>query len=54
MLPTLVSPVCLAGSLAPIGSFFRFIIVVITLVLKKFSSQSKRSYYDLLARVKQS
>ena len=54
MLPTLASPVCLAGSLTPIGSFFRIIIGVITLMLKKFFSQSKRSYYDLLARVKPS
>ena len=41
MLPTLASPVCLAGSLTPIGSFFRIIIGVIALMLKKFSARAR-------------
>ena len=40
--------------LTPNGSFFRLIGIGSTLMLKKFLSQSKRSYYDLSARVKPS
>ena len=54
MLPTVVSPVCLAGSLTPNGSFFPAYYSSNTLMLKKFFGQCKRSYYDLLARVKPS
>ena len=44
----------LSGELKSNWQFFRLIIVVITLMLKKIFSQGKRSYYDLLARVKPS
>ena len=44
----------LSGELNSNWQFFWIIIGVITLMLKKFFSQSKRSYYDLLARVKPS
>ena len=50
MLSTAVSPVCFAGSTFNFKRqfFVRFIIYSKTL---EFLSQSKRSYYDLLARV---
>ena len=54
MLSTVVSPVCFAGSTFNFKRqfFFRLITYSNTLMSKKFLSQSKRSYYDLLARVK--
>ena len=56
MLPTVASPVWFEGS--TFNSRRQFLFRLIgkgnTLMLKKFLSQSKRSYYDLLARVKPS
>ena len=56
MLPPVASPVWFEGSTfnSKRQFFFRLIGIGSTLMLKKFLSQSKRSYYDLLARVKPS
>ena len=51
MLSAVVSPVCFAGSTFNFKrQFFLASNYSNTLMLKKFLSQSKRSYYDLLAR----
>ena len=57
MLLTVASPVWFEGSTFNSKRqffFFRLIGIGNTLMLKKFLSQSKRSYYDLLARVEPS
>ena len=54
MLSTVVSPVCFAGSTFNLKRQVFFGLAYYPLVLKKFLSQSKRSYYDLLARGKPS
>ena len=54
MLPTLASPVCLAGNLTPIGSFFPAYYSSNYTHVKYVFEPEQETIYDLLARVKPS